>query len=62
MRGAVSNARGADRIDAGIGGELGILIAEDALEHELDLDGVTQSLDRIPGQVGDGRAADAAEM
>src|SRR5258708_16460043 len=51
-----------DGIDTRIGGELGVLEGKNALEHELDLDRIAQALDQVPGQVGDNRAADAAEI
>jgi len=50
-----------DPVDADVRGELCVLMGENALEHKLDLDGVAKPLDRIPGQVGDGGAADAAK-
>jgi hypothetical protein len=43
--------RNNDAINAVIGGELRVLLRENALEHDLRLDSVAQALDRIPGQV-----------
>ena len=51
-----------DPVDPGIGREPGVLGGQNALQHQLHLDPVAQALDRVPCQVGDGRAADAAEL
>ena len=51
-----------DPIDAGVGGELGVLEGEDAFEQELAFDGVAQALDDIPGQVGDGPVTPPSSM
>jgi hypothetical protein len=45
--------RNNDAISAVICGEFCVLLRENALEHDLHLDGVAQALDRIPVQVRD---------
>src|SRR5271156_6128248 len=52
--------RNNDAINSVIGGEFCVLLHENALEHDLHLDGVAQALDRIPVQVRCVYAGDAA--